>query len=130
MSPISTSSTPNRPRLGYLLSHDINEAITFRQNLRYSWMHNEQRSFYGTGYASPADEAAGLMSRYGAGGASTINSFAVDNQLQGKFVTGILSHTTLFGIDYRNTSFRDAASGVQHRQDQRVCAGLHQHMDQ
>jgi iron complex outermembrane receptor protein len=96
---------------GYLLSHDINEAITFRQNLRYSWMHNEQRSFYGIGYASPADEAAGLMSRYGAGGASTINSFAVDNQLQGKFVTGILSHTTLFGIDYRNTSFRDAASG-------------------
>ena len=96
--------------VGYLLSHDINEALTFRQNLRYSWMHNEQRSFYGTGYASAADEAAGLMSRDGAGGASTINSFAVDNQLQGKFVTGILSHTTLFGIDYRNTSFRDAAS--------------------
>ncbi|MCA6115868.1 TonB-dependent siderophore receptor [Bradyrhizobium sp. WSM 1738] len=96
---------------GYLLSHDINEAFTVRQNLRYAWMHNEQQSFYGTGYASAADEAAGLMSRYGAGGASTINSFAVDNQLQGKFVTGILSHTTLFGIDYRNTSFRDAASG-------------------
>ncbi|MCA6106295.1 TonB-dependent siderophore receptor [Bradyrhizobium cenepequi] len=95
---------------GYLLSHDINEAITFRQNLRYSWMHNEQRSFYGTGYASAADEAAGLMSRAGSAGDSTINSFAVDNQLQGKFVTGILSHTTLFGMDYRNTSFRDSAS--------------------
>lgn len=95
---------------GYLLSHDINEALTFRQNLRYAWMHNEQQSFYGLGYASAADEAAGLMSRAGSGGATTINSFAVDNQLQGKFVTGILSHTTLFGIDYRNTSFRDVAS--------------------
>ncbi|WP_334412172.1 TonB-dependent siderophore receptor [Bradyrhizobium sp. AZCC 1721] len=95
---------------GYLLSHDINEALTFRQNLRYAWMHNEQQSFYGLGYTSAADEAAGLMSRAGSGGATTINSFAVDNQLQGKFVTGILSHTTLFGIDYRNTSFRDVAS--------------------
>ena len=95
---------------GYLLSHDINEALTFRQNLRYSWMYNAQRSFYGTGYASAADEAAGLMSREGSAGASTINSIAVDNQLQGRFVTGILSHTTLVGIDYRNTSFRDAAS--------------------
>ncbi|WP_315837776.1 TonB-dependent siderophore receptor [Bradyrhizobium prioriisuperbiae] len=96
--------------VGYLFSHDFNDAITFRQNLRYSWMHNEQRSFYGTGYASAADEAAGLMSRAGSAGESTINSFAVDNQLQGKFVTGALSHTTLFGIDYRNTSFRDYAS--------------------
>ena len=95
---------------GYLLSHNINEAITFRQNLRYSWMQNHQRSFYGIGYASAADEAAGLMSRAGDAGVSTINSFAVDNQLQGKFVTGILSHTTLFGIDYRNTTFRDAAT--------------------
>ena len=95
---------------GYLLSHNINEAITIRQNLRYSWMQNHQRSFYGIGYASAADEAAGLMSRAGDAGVSTINSFAVDNQLQGKFVTGILSHTTLFGIDYRNTTFRDAAT--------------------
>ncbi|MDQ8732542.1 TonB-dependent siderophore receptor [Bradyrhizobium sp. LHD-71] len=95
---------------GYLLSHDISEAITFRQNLRYSWMSNEQKSFYGTGYDSAADQAAGVMSRGGSAGGSTINSFAVDNQLQGKFVTGILSHTALFGIDYRNTSFRDMAS--------------------
>ncbi|SDC85570.1 iron complex outermembrane recepter protein [Bradyrhizobium brasilense] len=96
--------------VGYMLSHDFTEALTFRQNLRYSWMHNEQKSFYGTGYASAADEAAGLLSRGGAGGSSTIDSFAVDNQLQGKFVTGMLSHTTLFGVDYRNTSFRDMAS--------------------
>ncbi|MCA6125316.1 TonB-dependent siderophore receptor [Bradyrhizobium sp. WSM 1704] len=96
--------------VGYLLSHDFNDALTFRQNLRYSWMHNEQRSFYGMGYASAADEAAGLLSRGGSGGESTINSFAVDNQLQGRFVTGPLSHTTLFGVDYRNTSFRDMAS--------------------
>lgn len=97
--------------VGYLFSHNINDALTFRQNLRYSYMYNQQASFYGTGYASAADEAAGLMGRGGSAGTSTINSFAVDNQLQGKFTTGILSHTALFGIDYRNTSFRDNATG-------------------
>jgi len=97
--------------VGYLFSHNINDALTFRQNLRYSYMYNQQASFYGTGYASAADEAAGLMSRGGSAGTSTINSFAVDNQLQGNFTTGILSHTALFGVDYRNTSFRDNATG-------------------
>lgn len=97
--------------VGYLFSHNINDALTFRQNLRYSYMYNQQASFYGTGYASAADEAAGLMGRGGSAGTSTINSFAVDNQLQGNFTTGILSHTALFGIDYRNTSFRDNATG-------------------
>jgi iron complex outermembrane receptor protein len=96
--------------VGYLFSHDFNDAITFRQNLRYAWQHNQEKVFYGTGYASAADEAAGLLSRFGSGSDSTINSFAVDNQLQGKFTTGFLSHTTLVGIDYRNTSFRDRAS--------------------
>lgn len=95
--------------VGYLLSHNINDALTFRQNLRYSYMYNQQASFYGTGYATPADEAAGLMGRGGSAGDSTINSFAVDNQLQGKFSTGMLAHTVLFGVDYRNTTFRDRA---------------------
>lgn len=36
----------------------------------------------------------------------------MDNQLQGKFNTGFLSHTTLVGIDYRNTAFRDTAFAV------------------
>ncbi len=94
---------------GYQLSHDFNDAITFRQNLRYAWQHNEEKVFYGAGYA---DEAAGLLARVGSTSNSTINSFAVDNQLQGKFTTGLLGHTTLVGLDYRNTSFRDTAYAV------------------
>lgn len=65
--------------------------------------------FYGAGYT---DEAAGQLARFGSYSNSYINSFAVDNQLQGKFTTGFLSHTTLVGIDYRNTAFRDTALGV------------------
>uniref|UniRef100_UPI001C07F74C hypothetical protein n=1 Tax=Acinetobacter baumannii TaxID=470 RepID=UPI001C07F74C len=37
--------------IGYLLSHNYNDAITFRQNMRYAWLHNDQQSFYGAGYA-------------------------------------------------------------------------------
>ena len=94
---------------GYQLSHDFNDAVTFRQNLRYAYQHNEEKVFYGGGYTN---QAAGLLARYGSTSNSYINSFAVDNQLQGKFTTGFLSHTTLVGIDYRNTSFRDTAYGV------------------
>lgn len=94
---------------GYLLSHDFTDNITFRQNLRYAYQHNEEKVFYGAGYT---DEAAGQLARFGSYSNSYINSFAVDNQLQGKFVTGILSHTTLVGIDYRNTNFRDTAYSV------------------
>lgn len=94
---------------GYQLSHNFTDNITFRQNLRYAYQHNEEKTFYGTGYT---DEAAGQLGRFGSYSNSYINSFAVDNQLQGKFTTGILSHTTLVGIDYRNTAFRDTAFAV------------------
>lgn len=91
---------------GYQLSHDINDALTFRQNLRYAYQHNEEKVFYGAGYT---DEAAGDYARVGSYSNSYINSFAVDNQLQGKFVTGFLRHTVLAGVDYRNSDFRDTA---------------------
>lgn len=92
--------------VGYQLSHDFNEYLTFRQNLRYAYQHNEEKVFYGAGYT---DEAAGDYARVGSYSNSYINSFAVDNQLQGKFTTGFLRHTVLAGIDYRNTDFRDTA---------------------
>jgi iron complex outermembrane recepter protein len=94
---------------GYQLSHNFTDNVTFRQNLRYAYQHNEEKVFYGAGYT---DQAAGQLARFGSYSNTYINSFAVDNQLQGKFTTGFLSHTTLVGIDYRNTSFRDTAFGV------------------
>jgi iron complex outermembrane recepter protein len=93
--------------VGYLFAHNINDALTFRQNLKYSWLHNESDSISSGGYL---DEASGLLGRYGLSSASTLGSFAIDNQLEGHFTTGLLSHTTLFGIDYRNTSFTDNAT--------------------
>lgn len=95
--------------VGYQLAHNFTDNITFRQNLRYAYQHNEEKVFYGAGYTN---EAAGQLARFGSYSNSYINSFAVDNQLQGKFNTGIFSHTTLVGIDYRNTRFRDTAFGV------------------
>ena len=95
--------------IGYRLSHNFSEVLTFRQNLSYAWLKNKERSFYGTGYAN---EAAAELNRFGDDAVSTIGSFAVDNQLQAKFDTGFLSHTTLFGIDYRSTNFADTAASL------------------
>lgn len=94
---------------GYQLSHNFTDNITFRQNMRYAYQHNEEKVFYGAGYTN---EAAGDYARVGSYSNSYINSFAVDNQLQGKFATGFLQHTLLAGVDYRNTGFRDTAFGV------------------
>ncbi len=95
--------------VGYRLSHNLSETLTFRQNLSHAWLKNTERSFYGTGYAN---EATGELNRFGDDARSTIGSFAVDNQLQARFDTGLIRHTTLFGIDYRSTVFTDTAASL------------------
>lgn len=95
--------------IGYLLSHNFNDVLTFRQNLSYAWLRNTERSFYGTGYAN---EATGELNRFGDDARSTIGSFAVDTQLQARFDTGVLRHTTVFGVDYRSTAFTDTAASL------------------
>ncbi|MET3225200.1 outer membrane receptor protein involved in Fe transport [Bradyrhizobium japonicum] len=57
---------------GYQLSHNFTDNITFRQNLRYAYQHNEEKVFYGGGYT---DEAAGQLARFGSYSNSYINSF-------------------------------------------------------
>ena len=95
--------------VGYQLSHNLSDALTFRQNLSYSWLRNTERSFYGTGYAN---EAAGELNRFGDDARSTIGSFAVDTSLQARFDTAFIRHTTVFGVDYRATRFTDTAASL------------------
>lgn len=90
--------------VGYLFSHNVNDAVTVRSNARYSWIHNTSESFYGNGYL---DEASGLLNRAGGSADSKLGSFSIDNQVEGRFTTGILQHTALFGVDYRDSSFTD-----------------------
>ena len=98
--------------IGYLLEHKFSEALVFRQNARYAYLKNDQRSIYGYGYLSndPDSPDYHLFGRSGDLGRSRLHSFAVDNNIQAKFETGPLSHTVLAGLDYRRTRYTDFAA--------------------
>lgn len=84
--------------LGYLLEHEASDALTLRQNLRYTYQQIDYNSIYATGLA------AGQWTRVNR--VASINkplaaSLTVDNQAEWRFRTGPLEHTALFGLDYR-----------------------------
>ncbi|MDB6143570.1 MAG: TonB-dependent siderophore receptor [Pseudomonas sp.] len=86
--------------LGYAFEHRLNDVWQFRQNLRYT---KSDLSFQGITsggfFGSVADD--GTLSR----GANVVNEdisqFAVDNNFQADFNTGVLKHTLLLGLDYQ-----------------------------
>jgi iron complex outermembrane receptor protein len=89
---------------GYLFEHRIDDIWTIRQNARYAHLENEQQGVFGLGFA---DANQRLLARYGDYGKSKLDSFTIDNQLQGKFTTGPLRHTLLVGLDYQHHRFSD-----------------------
>lgn len=88
---------------GYLFEHNLTEAMTVRQNLRYAHLDNSQRGVFGFGL----DPDKRTYNRYGDGGESEVNAWNVDNQLQTKVSTGPLAHTFLLGLDYQNYRLSD-----------------------
>jgi iron complex outermembrane receptor protein len=92
---------------GYQLEHQIDDVFKFRQNLRYSYLDLDFRTVYGFGA-----DAFGNLTRINFDTRPRVNLFNVDNNLEAKFDTGLLSHTVLFGLDYRRYSLADnQASG-------------------
>ncbi|OOQ42690.1 TonB-dependent siderophore receptor [Pseudomonas fluorescens] len=94
--------------LGYAFEHRMNDVWQFRQNLRYT---KSELSFqavtvnsYGPSYGSVVDDQ-GNTGRGTTNVDEDIAQFAVDNNFQGDFVTGDVSHTLLIGLDHqRNTT--------------------------
>ncbi|WP_316668033.1 TonB-dependent siderophore receptor [Ralstonia psammae] len=82
--------------VGYQFEHAFNDQLTLRQNFRYVFGDTRLRQIYGFGWAS-ADE----LTRYYSGAKEATHAYTVDNQLEGKFVTGAVKHTMLFGVDYQ-----------------------------
>lgn len=87
--------------LGYEFRHRFNDALEFRQNLRYGQVDLTFNNLL------PAliDTASGTVFRAADRRLQHLNTFAVDNQLQADFNTGSIRHTLLTGIDY---SWQDA----------------------
>lgn len=94
--------------LGYAFEHRLNDVWQFRQNLRYT---KSELSFqavtvnsYGPSYGSIVDDQ-GNTGRGTSNVDEDIAQFAVDNNFQGDFVIGDVSHTLLIGLDHqRNTT--------------------------
>ncbi|MGO4309187.1 TonB-dependent siderophore receptor [Pseudomonas sp. KB_15] len=97
--------------LGYAFEHRLNDVWQFRQNLRYT---KSELSFQAVTVNSYDPDLASLgfvVDDQGNTGRGTTNvdediaQFAVDNNFQGDFVTGDVTHTLLIGLDHqRNTT--------------------------
>lgn len=83
--------------IGYEFSHAFSDAWTFQQNARYTHF---------TGYVDQLFRNSGVIdgttiARYYQLRDQDSDSYAIDNRLVGKFSTGPLDHTVLFGVDYQ-----------------------------
>lgn len=90
---------------GYQFEHRFGDTWTVRQNLRYNHLDNEQEGVFGNGLVDDR-----TLARYGDAGKSSLDSVSIDNQLQAKFDTGPLSHTTLFGVDFQHYDYSDVGT--------------------
>lgn len=97
--------------IGYLFSHQFNDALAFRQNLRYtnSGLKEARRVWHNR----PLDSSQRILTRFNIIDRDNTDEVTIDNQLQWKLTTGSLDHTLLIGIDYRRSSGNDSGGFVQ-----------------
>ena len=90
--------------IGYEFEHRFDNDLIFRQNARYNYSKVHEVTVYPYGYdgfsATPTDPD-NLLSRINFEHTSKVNSFLIDNQLEGRLRTGAVEHTALAGVDYK-----------------------------
>lgn len=95
--------------VGYELSHDFTNDVTFRQNARYAFVDVDYKTAYGTGWR---DVNAGTLKRSTLRSDQNAHAITIDNQLETRFDTGSVDHTLLTGVDYQHYIYdRYAAYG-------------------
>ncbi|MBR1156411.1 TonB-dependent siderophore receptor [Bradyrhizobium sp. JYMT SZCCT0428] len=102
-SPSYNSLDQEQGRIGYLFEHALNNAVTVRQKFRYTDLDSVTR-YVGILGVDPVTQIA---SRYKGYVHDQLQSAIVDNQVEAKFLTGPVQHTTLMGVDYTWSSFKD-----------------------
>jgi iron complex outermembrane recepter protein len=93
--------------LGYAFDHRLNDVWQFRQNLRYTKSDlSFQALTVNTGPTAVAPD--GTVGRSTGIVDEDISQFAVDNNFQADFKTGVLDHTLLLGLDHQrsNTNYK------------------------
>ncbi|MGX1175965.1 TonB-dependent siderophore receptor [Pseudomonas sp. R151218B TE3479] len=89
--------------LGYDFSHNITDDLKFRSTARYTDVRDQYRGFYlrsfvTTGGVTDQTQANRVKLDW----QQHNTAYTVDNNVEYKFNTGALEHTTLAGVDYRH----------------------------
>jgi iron complex outermembrane receptor protein len=91
---------------GYDFSHNLTDDLTYRSTARYTDVRDDYKGFYLRSFVT---DDAGVPDETQANRVK-LNwkqhniAYTVDNNLEYKFNTGALEHTTLVGVDYRHFS--------------------------
>ncbi|MDB5515354.1 MAG: ligand-gated channel [Tardiphaga sp.] len=91
--------------LGYQFERNVSDNVTFRQNARFAHVDVTYSTLFGLGYdgvPAGATLARGNFLTHG-----VANQADLDSQLEYRFNTGILQHTTLFGLDLKHYTIGD-----------------------
>ncbi len=86
--------------IGYDFSHVFNEALTFRQAVRYTNSNVYNHAVFTTGVLANNRTITRRLSSID----RTLDYFNIDNQLLGTLDTGPLVHQWIIGFDHRNNS--------------------------
>ncbi|MFI8416927.1 TonB-dependent siderophore receptor [Serratia sp. NPDC078593] len=81
----------------YAFSHSFNDVWTFRQNGSYTHSNVELEQVYQIGWRDNRN----MLHRYYSGSSTSLDAYAVDTQLEAEFVTGMLEHKFMLGLDYQ-----------------------------
>lgn len=90
--------------IGYDLEHEFDNDWKVSSSARYGHLKKYEDYDYAFGYVNttdPADPGYYQINRIGFTGRSEVNTFTIDNHLEGKVDTGSLEHTVLLGLDYK-----------------------------
>lgn len=86
----------DQKRIGYEFEHRFSDDLTFRQNLRRSWVETDMKYVSIAGISADGLSATRTANRL----VDKADSFIIDNQLEWQVDTGPLAHTVLAGLDY------------------------------
>lgn len=90
--------------LGYDVSHRLNEDLQFRSTARYTDVDDRYQGFYLRSFVTDTNGVTDYTraNRTKVDWRQHNSAYTLDNNLEYRFQTGALQHTTLAGVDYRH----------------------------
>lgn len=88
----------NQEMIGYEVEHEFDNGWKVSQNARYGHVYRHENAPYLYGWS---DLENLQFNRLGFQHTSKVNTFLIDNRLEGQVETGALQHDLLFGLDYK-----------------------------